>query len=273
MLPDGPARAHGIVRRATPAGVRVRGGSDVAQTTSRLAAGAAGIGTLAVLGGFGGAALARLGVLAPLSGFGLFALGGLLGLVAVIVALLGLRATRVGSGLAGRERAWLGLVAGGAMLAAVASGASAGRGLPRINDITTDPADPPAFEYATRDPETRERDYSYPAGFAEQQRAAYPDLAPIALSLPPDRAFEAALAAAQSLGLEVAMSDKERGVIEARATSNLFRFVDDVAIRVRPVGSGSSVVDIRSKSRDGKGDLGANANRIRSLTTSLAAAK
>jgi len=243
----------------------------VALTTSRLAAGAAGIGTLALLGGLFGVLLARFGVLAPLQGFGLFAAGGLLGLVAVVVAVLGLRATRAGSGRAGRDRAWFGLATGAAMLALVLFGASAGRGLPRINDITTDPNDPPAFEYTLRDPATRERDYTYPAGFAEQQRAAYPDLAPILLGVPPDRAFDAALDATRSLGLEVTLSDKSRGVIEARATSSLFRFVDDVAIRVRPgPAANSSVVDIRSKSRDGQGDLGANANRIRNLTALLA---
>jgi uncharacterized protein (DUF1499 family) len=151
------------------------------------------------------------------------------------------------------------------------SGATAGAGRPRINDITTDPNDPPAFEYALRDPDTRDRDYSYPAGFAEQQRAAYPDLAPIVLALPPDRAFDAALQAVQALDLEVTLSDQARGVIEARATSKLFRFVDDVAIRIRPK-NGGSVVDIRSKSRVGQGDLGANANRIRAIAAELAAA-
>ena len=43
--------------------------------------------------------------------------------------------------------------------------------------------------------------------------------------------------------------------------TRLFRFVDDVAIRVRPRGAGS-VVDLRSNSRVGGGDLGANAERI-----------
>jgi len=60
-------------------------------------------------------------------------------------------------------------------------------------------------------------------------------------------------------------------VIEARATSKLFRFVDDVAIRIRSK-DGGSVVDIRSKSRVGQGDLGANANRIRAIAAELAAA-
>jgi len=73
----------------------------------------------------------------------------------------------------------------------------------------------------------------------------------------------------QALDLEVTLSDQARGVIEARATSKLFRFVDDVAIRVRPK-EGGSVVDIRSKSRVGQGDMGANADRIRAIAARLA---
>ena len=49
----------------------------------------------------------------------------------------------------------------------------------------------------------------------------------------------------------------------------IFRFVDDIAIRVRPTASGT-VVDVRSKSRDGRGDLGANAERIRAFTSAFA---
>lgn len=241
----------------------------MSQPRSRLALVAALLGVDAIATGGLGVGLATVGAVKPLIGFALFAFaGGLLGIVAVVVSGLALRATRDGSGRSGRGLAWLGLVTGGLMLLTVLRGASAGAGLPRINDITTNPEDPPQFEYTTRDPATRERDYSYPAGFAEQQRAGYPDLAPIALALPPDQAYEKALAAAQKLGFEVTLSEKERGVIEARSVSKLFHFVDDVAIRVRADGAGS-VVDVRSKSRDGKGDLGANANRIRAIAGAL----
>lgn len=236
---------------------------------SRLAAAGAALGTLAGVVGFGGVGLASTGVVGPSAGFYGFALGGLLGLVAIVVSLLGLRATRAETGMGGRSRAWRGLLAGAAIFATMLSGATAGAGRPRINDITTDPNDPPAFEYALRDPDTRHRDYSYPPGFAEQQRAAYPDLAPIVLAVPPESAFDAALQAVQALDLEVTLSDRARGVIEARATSKLFRFVDDVAIRIRPK-DGGSVVDIRSKSRLGKGDLGANADRIRAIAARIA---
>jgi len=237
--------------------------------SSRLAAVAAALGGATLLIGGGGVVLATLGAVAPLRGFVAFAFaGGLLAILAVIVSGVALRATRAGSGLGGRDRAWFGLVAGGVMLLAVLRGASAGFGLPRINDITTSPADPPQFEYAKRDPATRGRDYAYPPAFADVQRAAYPDLAPIAVPGTPDEVYQKTLAAVQRLGLEVTLSDKSRGVIEARAVSKLFHFVDDVAIRIRS-GEGGSIVDVRSKSRDGKGDLGANASRIRAIAAEL----
>jgi hypothetical protein len=86
-----------------------------------------------------GPVLAWLRVVPALAGFALFALGGLLALVAAIGALL--------RGVRGR-----GLGVGGAAAIVVAlvfiAIASRGRGVPRINDFTTDPADPPAFEHA-----------------------------------------------------------------------------------------------------------------------------
>ena len=47
-------------------------------------------------------------------------------------------------------------------------------------------------------------------------------------------------------------------------TSNAHFFVDDIVVRIR-ARDGGSVLDVRSKSRVGKGDVGANAARIRAL--------
>ena len=57
---------------------------------------------------------------------------------------------------------------------------------------------------------------------------------------------------------------KELAIAEFTRTSSIFLFVDDIAVRVRPAGKGA-VVDLRSKSRLGRGDLGANAAHIRAL--------
>jgi len=56
--------------------------------------------------------------------------------------------------------------------------------------------------------------------------------------------------------------------IEATATSAMFGFKDDVAIRVRPV-EGATRVDMRSVSRVGLSDLGANSKRVAGFMTEL----
>jgi uncharacterized protein (DUF1499 family) len=65
------------------------------------------------------------------------------------------------------------------------------------------------------------------------------------------------------MGLEVVHVDEQAGIVEATATTFWFGFKDDVVVRVRPAASGvGSLVDVRSVSRVGVSDLGANARRI-----------
>jgi uncharacterized protein (DUF1499 family) len=239
--------------------------SERPSTIASVGAFAAGLGGLsAVLG----AAVAHLGAAAPFTGFRIFLFGGLCALIGLLAGLIGVLATR--GGRPGRDRAWFGVAVGLLVVGAIFAGASRGRGMPRINDITTNPDDPPAFDAALRQEPNRGRDMGYPAGFGAQQRAAYVDLAPIALDMPPVDAFERSRRAAESLGWEITLSDPKRGLIEARDVSGLFHFVDDIAIRVREK-DGGSLVDIRSKSRVGQGDLGANARRIRAFAAELKA--
>lgn len=222
-------------------------------------------GAAAVLA-LGGPLAARVGLARPLAGFAMFALGGLLGLAGLLLGALALRATR--GGRPGRQRAWLAVAVGGLAVALLLLGALQGRGAPPINDITTNPDDPPVFATAAREDANRGRDLAYPPDFAAVQRDAYPDLAPIRLAAPPTAAFERARATAEALGWEIVAVDPASGVLEARSVSRLFRFVDDVVVRVRPA-DGGSLVDVRSKSRDGRGDLGANAARIRAFAAAL----
>jgi uncharacterized protein (DUF1499 family) len=234
---------------------------------SLVASASAALALVGLLAMAGGAAAASLGWVPPLRGFGAFGLGLLGSLLAVPVGLLGLIATR--GGRPGRSRTWLGIV-GGLVGVAVAGVASApGRGLPRINDITTDTADPPAFSAAGRAGPNQGRDLGYPGEeFAAQQRAAYPDLTPIDVPQPPAEALAEAERAARALGWEIVVVDPATGTLEANEISRLFRFVDDVVIRVRPRDGGSRI-DVRSRSRDGRGDLGQNARRIRELRDEL----
>jgi uncharacterized protein (DUF1499 family) len=230
-----------------------------------------------------GPLLVQLRLVSGFLGFRIFGLGLLAGLLALLLGALGVWLTRVrseGFGVAaasedaiaafevsvsqarpGRSAALTGLALGLVVTACVLVAACPGMGLPAINDITTDPDDPPAFASLP----------AYPPEFAATQREAYPDLAPLRVAQPPAEAFAAAAGAARGLGWEIVREDAAAGVLEATDTTRVFRFVDDVVVRVRPDGDGSRV-DLRSKSRDGKGDLGANAARIRAFRERLAPA-
>jgi hypothetical protein len=79
-----------------------------------------------------------------------------------------------------------------------------------------------------------------------------------------DMAFAAALAAVEDRGWTIVTNDIQSGSIEATQASFWFDFKDDVLIRVTPEGEGSRI-DVRSVSRVGLSDLGANAKRVRDL--------
>lgn len=147
------------------------------------------------------------------------------------------------------------------------------RKLPPIHDITTDTANPPRFvavlPLRKNAPNTAE--YGG-AVIAEQQRKGYPDIAPLMLEAPPAAAYERALKTARDAGWEIVAAVAEESRIEATATTLLFGFKDDIVIRITPAENGSRV-DIRSVSRVGHSDLGANATRIREFLRQLAAGK
>ena len=229
---------------------------------SKLALAAGVLGAVGLFDPSLGAALAHFGVLEPMGGFMLFGLGLLSALIAGLLGLGALYTTRAGSNRSGRSLAWVGVVAAVVAVGMLGYGQRPGAGAPPINDISTDLADPPAF---ASDPSGRGRDMSFPAGFADTIKAtpSYQDLQPIRVARPPADVLREAEAAAHALDWEVAGRDPASGRILASQTTRLFRFVDDIVIRVRDDGTGGSVVDVRSKSRDGQGDIGANAARIR----------
>jgi uncharacterized protein (DUF1499 family) len=89
------------------------------------------------------------------------------------------------------------------------------------------------------------------------------------MNLPADETFRRVVAAARRMpAWEVTRADPAGRTLEGIATSRLFRFQDDFVVEVRPQGDGS-VIHMRSKSRDGKGDIGANAARIKAFFASL----
>lgn len=108
----------------------------------------------------------------------------------------------------------------------------------------------------------------YPAQNAGPQRAAYSDVGPLELPVSADEAFAAALALVEERGWEVLSADPAESQIEAIAHSRLFGFEDEVAIRVTETDTGARI-DMRSRSRLGQIDRGANARRIAAFLADL----
>lgn len=136
------------------------------------------------------------------------------------------------------------------------------RTYPPINDISTDIDDPPVF-WDTPNPT------DYPgAETAALQRVAYPDLAPLELTVTPDRAYALAMALAKDKGWEIVADEPEEGRIEAIDSTFLFGFKDEITIRIA-ASDGGARIDLRSRSRVGRIDRGVNAKRIRAFLTAL----
>lgn len=213
---------------------------------------------LVALGLFGLGAVLGLTRLAPgLPAFGVALAGVALSVLALIAALV--------TGLRGRRRAALIAVVIGAIAPTIVVASWLAHGdAPPINEATTDLLDPPAIPDA---PATLAPDV------AAHHARAYGDLAPLTWPVPPDAAYAAVAAHLRAdPDLTLVSEDPARRLIHLTATSGVFGFVDDVAVRVSAVPDGHSRIDVRSRSREGKSDLGVNARRVRALLAALAAA-
>lgn len=153
------------------------------------------------------------------------------------------------------------LIPGVVLLGSLLTG---GGDAPPIHDISTDTLDPPTFTAA---PEMR-GDNSNPLTIKPDsiaaQIASYPGITTLRNSQSLEANFDKALSTATALGWEVYHQDRNTGVIEAVDTTAVMNFKDDVVIRLRQVDS-EVLIDLRSVSRVGVGDIGANAKRIRAF--------
>jgi uncharacterized protein (DUF1499 family) len=198
-------------------------------------------------------------------------LGGLAMLVAFITTGIGLLRSGGSAGAASRPATWLAFIASLLFLGNTWLQMRGAFGAPPIHDVSTDTANPPQFvdvvplratAGAANPPE-----YAG-AETAELQARGYPDIETIVLPVAPNEAFRRAEAAARELGWEMVASVPAEGRIEATASTAWIGFKDDVVIRIAGTGT-ESRVDIRSKSRVGRGDAGMNARRIRAFRDAL----
>jgi uncharacterized protein (DUF1499 family) len=212
-----------------------------------------------------GIAAAHFHQVAPITGFSIFVTGFFLSILGTIVGLIAIALTRNPERRAGRQRALLGTALCLLIAIPVITTIIRSRKYPPINDITTDADNPPEFTFAKTLPPNQNRDLTYDKSkYAAQQEAGYGMIAPLKERLEPSATFERVRETAQQVPTwKITYSDPAKNVLEAVATSKLFHFQDDVIIVIRPTPDGESLIEMRSKSRDGIGDFGVNARRIR----------
>jgi uncharacterized protein (DUF1499 family) len=205
----------------------------------------------------------------------LFAVGSALGGLAVLVGLVALvQIWRKGYGGAGS--AAFGMLLPFMMLAWPLTYVPAYLNLPPINDVTTDVASPPQFVALAKPRAGDAAPLAYPAErYAPEQQKAYPELRTFVIDRPLPEAFELVEEAVRKLRWRVAASEPpvlgrgaKPGTLEATDTTLIAGFTDDIVVRVE--GSVNRArIDVRSASRYGVHDLGANATRVRRFFAEL----
>lgn len=166
--------------------------------------------------------------------------------------------------------------------------------IPPIHDVATDIANPPApsarlLALRTADDANPVLDMTAPLTTADAYQGprfarfgdrslgqigqdSYPAVRTLQVPVAPGAAFSAAREAAQGMGWTLVTEDEPGGALEATAETFWFGFKDDVIVRVRPIPSSKgSHIDVRSISRVGLGDLGANGRRIETYLARVSA--
>jgi uncharacterized protein (DUF1499 family) len=140
---------------------------------------------------------------------------------------------------------------------------------PVLHDISTDTANPPPFVALAEVRRVAPNGADYPAASASMQKSSYPEIATYRTGANAAALHGKAAQIVKDMGWQLAANLPEEGRIEATAVSEWFGLKDDIVIRIAPTEDGGSILDIRSASREGANDLGANAARIRAFINAL----
>lgn len=174
------------------------------------------------------------------------------------------------------NRTWLGVAMAMSLVPAVVMSLQLYRAMsvPPIHDISTDTSNPPVFYKITGIRKNAPNPLTYGTEDMPRDRLVklqtknYPEIKSLPIELGQVKALDLVQTALKSLNIAVVNRDDRRGVVEGVATTFWFGFKDDVVVRVKPVAQGS-LIDIRSISRVGKSDLGANAARIKNIIAAI----
>ena len=204
----------------------------------------------------------------------------LLGLGAILIGAVQGWRTRKAINPPPRARRWVGMGVALLYVGWVGTFLMAALTVPAIHDVSTDLADPPAFQTLALRTDNLDNipgaDDKDMRGLTPLQRwalvhqKAYGDIRSVRSNEPVPMVIAKAERLAKARGWNVAVSLPEEGRLEATETSAFFQFKDDVVLRVRPSETGEgSIVDMRSVSRVGISDLGMNAKRVRAFLADL----
>jgi uncharacterized protein (DUF1499 family) len=192
--------------------------------------------------------------------------------VATFAALLAAAASAAiwRDGLRGAGEAAFGFAVAAALIAYPVYLAAIAFALPPITDVSTDLKSPPPFLLSTKAREARAgaEPLASDEGARAAQRAAYPDIETVRVEMDSSEAYELALSVTRDLGWRIVdyeppnLAGDGAALIEATDRSLFFGLVSDIAIRIRP-GATQTSIDVRSVSRFGRHDFGANAGRAR----------
>ncbi len=206
----------------------------------------------------------HLGLWSPLNGFMISMTGSFLGGLAlavlslIVVIIIAVREAR--GGMAG---AIMALCAG--LLLAAPVGYLRTADVPPIHDITTDLANPPEFMALVDKRGEKANSLTHDADERAQltriQLKYYPEIKPLLVPGSPQEVFARALEVATLMGWQITGVDAAAHRFEATDRTFWFNFADDIVVTVKQAENGSRI-DMRSVSRVGISDLGANAKRI-----------
>jgi len=134
--------------------------------------------------------------------------------------------------------------------------------VPAIHDITTDLENPPEFVAMVRLRENAPNPPEY-AGeeTAKLQQQAYPSVQPLVVDMSKQEVIDEIVRLITERDWEFVSINRGEGRVEATEKLAWFGFKDDVVLKITDADGGTRV-DMRSKSRIGRSDIGVNADRV-----------
>jgi fatty-acyl-CoA synthase len=202
-------------------------------------------------------------------------------LLSLLTGVIGLLVAAFGGWKRLWKKALLNLAVTAAIVGALGAMIVMGGQAPRIHDVATDWSVPLLFSPKVMADRGADANIVEPnpvmpldgGGYAgrrisEINAETCPAARPVILSTDTATAYQTARAALLKSGLTLVTDEPANGRLEAYAASQIYGFKDDVVVRVRRQGVGSRI-DMRSVSRVGLGDLGANCKRIGVLSAAM----